>query len=357
MVCGNCGKKIGKGFDYCPKCGTKLNQDDQHGAAKKGHSNKGIIIAIIVAAAMITGGIVLGILINTYLLREDNKPAKKDIQTRETTDGEDDPSLPEEIDVKKGDFLKLGSYEQDKDSSNGKEPIEWEVLDVDGDRALLISKYVLDVIPYNDVLTNVTWETCSLRTWLNNDFYAEAFSTKEKDRILTTHLVNDNNDYWKTNGGNDTDDKVFCLGLQDVFKYYHYEEEDGLRLAISPQLVVEGTDYANSKGLENFTVEMLVLSAVAAPEDGSEVEYEDPYGKEYLESIGYSLDTIGNTGTWWWLRTPGWMQNGTDDYIDSSYACVVGEGSGLYGVAAGNTTAPGNADRIGIRPAVWITVK
>lgn len=42
-----------------------------------------------------------------------------------------------------GDIFKFGSYEQDNDTSNGKEDIEWLVLEVKDGKALLISKYAL----------------------------------------------------------------------------------------------------------------------------------------------------------------------------------------------------------------------
>ena len=72
--------------------------------------------------------------------------------------------------VEVGDVIKFGSYEQDDDTSNGKEEIEWIVLEKDNASILLISKYGLDCQPFYTSLTDVTWETCSLRTWLNGTF-------------------------------------------------------------------------------------------------------------------------------------------------------------------------------------------
>ena len=44
-------------------------------------------------------------------------------------------------------------------------PIEWIVLDYDSEnnRALLLSRYGLDVQPYNLEYTSAAWETCTLR--------------------------------------------------------------------------------------------------------------------------------------------------------------------------------------------------
>ena len=74
------------------------------------------------------------------------------------------------FDKKVGHYVSFGKYEQDNNTSNGKEKIEWLVLEVKDGKALVISKYALDCKPYNTSSTNVTWETCSLRNWLNNDF-------------------------------------------------------------------------------------------------------------------------------------------------------------------------------------------
>ena len=66
--------------------------------------------------------------------------------------------------VQKGEHIKFGSYQGEK--------IEWRVLDVIGEKVLLLSEYGLDVKPYNDNLSSgITWESCTLRRWLNDEFY------------------------------------------------------------------------------------------------------------------------------------------------------------------------------------------
>ena len=66
-----------------------------------------------------------------------------------------------------GAVVTFGAYEQDNNTSNGKEKIEWIVLATEGDKSLVISKYILDCQPYNTSRAEVTWEICTLRTWLN----------------------------------------------------------------------------------------------------------------------------------------------------------------------------------------------
>ena len=102
------------------------------------------------------------------------------------------------FDKKVGHYVSFGKYEQDNNTSNGKEKIEWLVLEVKDGKALVISKYALDCKPYNTSSTNVTWETCSLRNWLNNDFINSAFSATEKTMIPSVKVSADKNPDYST---------------------------------------------------------------------------------------------------------------------------------------------------------------
>ena len=101
--------------------------------------------------------------------------------------------------VKVGDIIEFGAYEQDDDMRNGKEPIEWIVLSKEDDHIYLLSRYILDKLPYdkstfmmkefNDEdgyyaypeLQNVEW--ASSLDWLNDVFYKEAFTQNERKMI------------------------------------------------------------------------------------------------------------------------------------------------------------------------------
>ena len=121
----------------------------------------------------------------------------------------------------------FGSYEQDGDSSNGKEPIEWLVLDRDGDRALLLSKYALDYqsfMPFYEPVTEpYTWESCSLRRWLNGTFLNAAFSADERQRLLTTTVITSPGSLHRENGPVTTEDRVFLLSNTEVYAYFASE--------------------------------------------------------------------------------------------------------------------------------------
>ena len=110
--------------------------------------------------------------------------------------------------------------------ANGqKEPIEWLVLEVRGNEALLISRYGLDCRQYHHKYVDMTWENCDLRKWLNHDFLKAAFSPEESARIKVSELRNDDNPRHGTGGGNSTKDRVFCLSIAEAERYFRDNKE------------------------------------------------------------------------------------------------------------------------------------
>ena len=114
--------------------------------------------------------------------------------------------------AKKGDIIKFGSYEQDY-PINGKDPIEWVVLDKKKNGLFVMSKYALDCLPYNTEHVDTTWAECTLREWLNKKFYNAAFNSVEKKMIRSASVKNEDNPNYITEGGKDTKDKVYLLSL------------------------------------------------------------------------------------------------------------------------------------------------
>ena len=193
-----------------------------------------------------------------------------------------------------GEKVTFGNYEQDNDWTNGKEPIEWIVLDAQGGKSLLISKDVLSGQPYNAQYKDVTWETCSLRSWLNQKFLSEAFSPEEINRIPSVTVSADKNPNYGSDPGNDTIDQVFVLSIQEAERYF---SSDADRQSIP-------TEYAKSQGGLNFG---------------------------------------GNT--WWWLRSPGSLNKfATGVYIWTGKIDDYG-----YGVTP-NRNGGGS-----VRPAIWVS--
>ena len=112
------------------------------------------------------------------------------------------------------------------------EPIKWRILSLQDGKALLLSDRVLDCFPFNLTDEEVTWQTSSIRSWLNGygssqnldgvdysgkGFLNSAFTPDELEAILkTTCNTPDNTDY-DTDSGPDTQDRVFLLSNEEVY--------------------------------------------------------------------------------------------------------------------------------------------
>ena len=121
-----------------------------------------------------------------------------------------------------GDSYYFGTYEQDNDLTNGKEPIEWIIIDKRDDGSLvLMSKHALDSKRYNDAGVKVTWETCTLRRWLKDEFFNEAFSYEEREQTILVTLENKDNPHYKEGaGGNATQDKIWLMSINEFYDYH-----------------------------------------------------------------------------------------------------------------------------------------
>lgn len=194
--------------------------------------------------------------------------------------------------IEVGDTVVFGSYEQDGNAANGAEAIEWVALAKEGDKTLLVSRYALDCQPYNTSRTSVTWEDCTLRSWLNGPFLSTAFTEDEQALIDDTRVTNADNGEYGTLGGNPTVDKVFLLSIDEVERYF---SSDGDR-------VCTATAHAKDQGAR----------------------------------------TSSNGGCRWLLRSPGY------DSDIAAYVC-----SGGYVDADGCSVDYANYV---VRPALWVNL-
>ena len=96
------------------------------------------------------------------------------------------------------------------------ERIKWKVLKNDGSTLFVVADQGLDCKDYHDVGGNATWESSTIRTWLNDDFYQTAFSSNEQNVIVQQNIINEGNAEYGTDGGGNTKDKVFLLSIGDV---------------------------------------------------------------------------------------------------------------------------------------------
>ena len=165
------------------------------------------------------------------------------------------------------------------------EPIKWRVLKVNGNQAFLLSDIALDDQRYHTVSESITWETSTIRSWLNGygassnkqgkdysskNFIGSAFSGNEKSAIVNTSVVNDNNINYGTEGGNNTTDKIFLLSESEV--------------------------YGNSAVPHGF------VSSRSTNDEARRCK-----SSTYAKAMGTYSDTSAayKGNCWWWLRSPG----------------------------------------------------
>ena len=141
-----------------------------------------------------------------------------------------------------GDTVIFGQYEQDGNLDNGSEPIAWLVLDVQGGKALLMSRYALDCLPFHDEKTDAAWNQSALNAWLQADFHA-AFTDAEWAAIAPVTLADmaaDGNPEWQNTDAEPAETHVFLLSYAQLMQYLPEQE----------QRKVSGTEYARSRGAE-----------------------------------------------------------------------------------------------------------
>lgn len=204
-----------------------------------------------------------------------------------------------------GDTVTFGTYEQNNNYSDGNENIEWVVIDKQEDKIMVVSKYIIAEQPFNTTNEgHISWENCTLRKWLNNDFLNEAFSGAEKNLITDTTVFSteylvvgatySTTDY-------STTDKIFLLSENERNML---SSVDALKGIVTESVIALFSDAANS-----------------------DVANINPSNFEPL----------------WWLRT-------TWEDADDPCASVV------YRVDYDGWTYAVE-ENAGVRPAMWISIK
>ena len=177
-----------------------------------------------------------------------------EVITEESNTEEPEPATTEALetvvlkDAKIGDIVQMGTYEQDGDAET-EDPICWDVLDKDGDAVLLISHDVIAYQRFSDSRKCVIWEDSQIRTWLNQEFYAEAFDETEQASIRETTLenpstvgfaahVDPSGDVQVRESRPDTKDKIFLLSWKEAEQYYGNRLTDASGLGRRPSRAV-----------------------------------------------------------------------------------------------------------------------
>lgn len=192
--------------------------------------------------------------------------------------------------AEKGAIVNFGAYPQSDVTGAKKEPIAWRVLDVQGNRALLVSCKGLDNVMFHAQNMSVNWAKSDLRAWLNGEFMNAAFSPEEQTKLCAvTNDVPDSAVHGAP-GCADTEDKVFCLSIAEAETLFSSDEDRAC----------PATDYARAKG---------------------------------------AFVHASNGNCWWWLRNPGYYPSDAAGVNYYGYVHVSGD----------NVTSPSDA----VRPALW----
>ncbi len=197
--------------------------------------------------------------------------------------------------MRTGDTISFGGY-------------DWRVLDIQDDRALIITQHIIDQRPYHDAYADTTWAECSLRKYLNTEFH-DAFDATDRSRIIPVVNENRDNQWYGSKGGVDTQDSIFLLSMEDaVCRYFG---DSGSKLydpGKNQRYWFERKDENNCKRIATL-----------------------PQGRIW----------------WWWLRSPGRV----------NVKAVYIHGDGNIGIQ-GNNILKGNLSdgrcTGGVRPALWI---
>ena len=100
------------------------------------------------------------------------------------------------------------------------DPIKWNILESKDGEALLLNDNIIDIQEYDSTNDN-NYAKSSIRNWLNNAFYATAFTLEEQSKIKTTIVDNSSKSTGIENNPfvcDSTKDKIFLLSYEEATK-------------------------------------------------------------------------------------------------------------------------------------------
>ena len=222
--------------------------------------------------------------------------------------------------VAKGDIITFGNA-------------QWQVLQVEGDKALIITEDVVEVYNPYDEFVPTTWETSRMREYLNNEFYSK-FTKEDKEKIATTIIVTPDNPWYSLGkGGNVTQDKIFLLSIEEVVEYFG----DSGQLINRPKSNDYGEQYDLLRSIKreikngwNYDLDITISALI-------DDEYNDI--RAARDNEGYSEH--------WRLRSAGFKPG----FAATVLAGGILDVSGYYPIYCGYSFSGG-----GVRPALWLNL-
>lgn len=190
----------------------------------------------------------------------------------------------------------------------------WRILDIQGNKALILTEEMIGQQPYNNYAGDVTWADCSLRKYLNNEFYNK-FTETEQSKIIPVLTKNLDNQWYGSKGGIDTRDYIFLLSIEEVACKYFGD---------------------SSKNLENPSAKQRYWFQ---RKDKNNINRRSIFD-------GYIW--------WWWLRSPG-RDNTRAVYIHGDGNVGI-QGNGTFRYNSKDNHPKGDNSG-GIRPALWLKLE
>lgn len=195
-----------------------------------------------------------------------------------------------------GDKITFGSY-------------EWRVLKIQNNKALIITEYIIERRSYHSAYKDTTWADCSLRKYLNGEFY-NRFSAADQSRIIPVLNKNPDNEWYGSEGGEDTQDSIFLLSMEEAVCRYFGDSSSRL--------------YNPGKNQRYWFQR-----------------------KDENNSLRIARHKGEKGADWWWLRSPGRVR------VKAVYI----HGDGNIGIQGNNILIGNLSDgecRGGVRPALWV---
>ncbi len=189
---------------------------------------------------------------------------------------------------------------------------QWNVLDIKENKVLLITEQIIEQRDYHDKKEAITWEQSEIRHYLNNSFI-DRFNSTDTERILTTENKNADNPWYKSSGGNNTNDRVFLLSLDEVVRFYF---GDSSRLLDNPK--------------------------------PNQRYWFDRKDENNIKRIALFMDSHW----WWWTRTPG-KNNKVAVYVHGDGNIGI-QGNGISKTSFNSLHHITKSNKGGLRPSVWV---
>lgn len=135
-------------------------------------------------------------------------------------------------------------------------PLRWRVIGEHGKMRLLFAEESVASLPYSARYVDSSWRECSLRRWLNQDFFRSVFTKEQQMKIMNTRVDNPPSPKYHTSGGFPSVDKLFLLSEGEIAEYlpeqadrstgyWWWLRSPGISLLCAVSIDEEGAVYEN----------------------------------------------------------------------------------------------------------------